>query len=346
MQFEDGTRRVSFRYAIIRNGVEYAPARAVVPASISMVSSGEVKTSLRGTFVLPEEADLLTDHIRPYMTIDGAEYPLGEYVVGTADEIYTGGAAHTEIEAYDLGSKVKNSYLSDGLFLQWGTKYLDAIQAQLIACGITNVIADPTSETLPTSREDWEIGTSRIKIINDLLAEINYRSLWFDNKGNARLSKYVAPAVENATKTYKADEYSVISAQSSRSLDIYGAYNDFVAVVSSPDYDTPLIARATNDDPSSALSVQRIGKRTAPVMRLNNISSQAALQEYVDNVRNQAMLTTETCTFTTALMPHEVWDIVILDHPQLQGVYEETEWTMPLEAGGEMSHKGKRVMYL
>ena len=45
-------------------------------------------------------------------------------------------------------------------------------------------------------------------------------------------------------------------------------------------------ARATNDDPLSALSVQRIGKRTAPIIRLDNIASQAALQEYVDN-RNQ-----------------------------------------------------------
>lgn len=346
MSFKSGIRQISFRYDIIRNGVEYSKIESVGTPSITMVASAEIKTSLSGMFVISDDVDLVTDHIRPYMYLDGIEHALGEFIVGASDDEYAYGAKHTEIEAYDLGYKVKNSYLSSVLYKSSGSSYLDVIQEQLLLCGINRVIADPCSATLATSREDWEIGTSRLQIINDLLAEINFNSLWFDSNGNARLTKYVNPTAENAAHTYKADEFSIIAERATRATDMYGAYNDFIAIVSGPDYDHPLVATSTNDNPASALSVQRIGKRTAPLIRLNNIASQSELQTYVDNVRNKSMLTTEVCGYKTALMPHQVGETVILDHPFLQGVYEETEWTMPLEAGGEMTHKGKRVMYL
>ena len=58
------------------------------------------------------------------------------------------------------------------------------------------------------------------------------------------------------------------------------------------------------------------------------------------------MASAETVTWDTANLPHEVGEIVILQHPQLQGVYEETGWTLTLQAGARMSHTGKRVVYL
>lgn len=346
MSFESGTRRVAYRYAVIRNGAELCSIQAVAPPSIDMVAAAEVKTSLRGNFAVPPEVDWLTDLLRPYIIINGAEHPLGEYVISTVDEPYAFGTVHHELEGYDKGVKVKSMPLTARLTLGAGRYYLDVIQELLLGCGVDRLIVEPSNDWLQTAREDWEIGDSSIKVINELLAEINYNSLWFDLQGNARLTKYRQPIPELATHIYRADAMSIIKEESSRTLDSYNAYNDFLVLVSSPDYDAPLVARATNNNPASALSVPRIGRRTAPIIRLNNIAGQAALQEYVDNLCFKSMLTTEAVTFATANMPHEVNEIVVLDHPQLKGVFEETEWSMKLEAGADMKHKGKRVIFL
>lgn len=345
LYFEDGTRRVSYRYAAIRNGVEYAALEAVGSApNITMEATGEIKTSIRGTFLVPQDVDWLTDTLRPYMAVDGQEWQLGEYVITSATDRYENARVYSDLEGYDRGVNVQNGTLDNRITISSGTKYLDAIQEQLVACGIQRVLMDPNSDAIKETRADWEIGESRLKVVNDLLTEINYRTLWFDSTGSARLTKYAQPSAELATKTYAAGEMSVIADGATSSLDVYGAYNDWIAIVSNPDKSL-MIARATNDNPLSALSVQRIGKRTAPIIRLDNIASQSALQEYVDNVKFRGMASQETVTWATANMPHEVGEIVILQHPHLEGVFEETGWEMSLEAGAEMKHTGKRVVY-
>lgn len=345
LNFEGGTRRVSYRYAAVRDGVELCPLEAAEAPGITMEATAEVKTAIRGTFAVPEGVDLLTDTLRPYMTVDGTEYPLGEYVITSAEERHNGTRLYQSVEGYDLGVRVQNATLDSRVAIPWGRRYIDVIQEQLLASGIQRVIADPCPDTIPEDRADWEMGESRLAVINDLLSEINYRSLWFDSTGTARLTKYRRPSPDMAAKTYAAGELSIIGEETTSALDAYGVYNDWIAVVSNPDKSV-MTARATNDSPLSALSVQRMGRRTAPIIRLDNIASQQALQEYVDNVKFAGMASTETVAWTTANAPHQVGEVVILQHPHLQGVFEETAWDMTLEAGAEMTHTGKRVVYL
>lgn len=345
MGLEKGFRKVSYRYVAMRNGVEYMPLQAIGSPSITMSSVAEIKRSMSGSFIVPEQVDLLTDMIKIFMVADGEEAPLGEFVVRSATNHY-GETKYTQVEAYDASVKVKNTYISERVYIPAGTSYNDAIGAQLIACGIERVIIDNPGKNIVTNREDWDIGTSRIKIINDLLSEINYRSLWFDNNGYARVSKYITPSVDAATKVYKADSVSIISDECSKSLDVFNAYNAFTVAVSNADYGIVLMAYAYNEDPGSATSIQRIGLRQAPVEFLSNIADAQALQKYVNNVRDKSKISTETVTWHTANTPHEVGEIVIIDHPNLRGIFEETEWTMQLAVGAQMMHKGKRVVYI
>src|SRR5699024_7754291 len=70
LNFDGGKRRVEYRYAAIRNGVELCPIQAVGAPRITMQSTAEIKTSISGSFVVPEEVDFLTDTLRPYMVVD------------------------------------------------------------------------------------------------------------------------------------------------------------------------------------------------------------------------------------------------------------------------------------
>jgi hypothetical protein len=41
-----------------------------------------------------------------------------------------------------------------------------------------------------------------------------------------------------------------------------------------------------------------------------------------------------------------VGDVLALKHPALNGIYEETAWSITLEAGADMTHEARRAMYL
>ena len=345
LNFDGGKRRVEYRYAAIRNGVELCPIQAVGAPRITMQSTAEIKTSISGSFVVPEEVDFLTDTLRPYMVVDNEEHQLGEYVITSITEQRENGVTKMSVTGYDLGVKVKMATMQSGSFWRAGGNYIQRIEELLLSAGIQKVIADPSNAVFQSDYAAWETGESFLTIVNTWLQDAGYDSLWFDNSGAARLTKYQVPSAGNATKIYTADEISVIKAQVTSTIDIYNAYNAWTVAVRNPEIST-MIASAINDNPLSALSVQRLGYRYAPVIYLDNIADQKTLQDYVDKTKLQGMASTETVTWETANMPHEVGEIIVLEHPQLQGVFEETSWTMNLQAGATMTHTGKRLVYL
>lgn len=340
-------RQISRRVDIVRNGVAVGQLLTRSAPTILSRANAEIKMSLRGTFLQSDQIDYLTDRLRPYLIIDGKEWPVGEYVIGTVTDITDGIAESVEIEAYDQCLILQQSAVENRYHIASGERYTDVLQSILAGDGITRVICEPSMEVFQTDREDWEIGTNHLTIVNELLSEINYGSIWFDQDGVARLQRKRQPMADNITQSYKADEHSIIASDTMSQMDIFTAPNVFVAMVVSADYPEPMYATAVNDSPSSALSTIRRGRRiVAPVIRLDNIASQEALQEYVDNVRTQSMMGTQTVTFYTALNPaHAIGDIVALDNSSIPGIYQEIEWSMTLEAGSRMLHRAKRVMY-
>lgn len=335
-------RKIETRFDVVRNGVRFAELKCRDVPVVGMVSDADIKMTLSGEFK-PADINYLTDYIRPYLLVDGTAFPLGEYVVGTFREHLNG----VTIEAFDKSLIVQQDALSERLSLPAGTPYTNAIQALLVGCGITNILCDASTAALQTVREDWEIGTDKLTVVNQLLAEINYNPLWFDMNGLARLHKYTAPSADRIDHYYKADEFSIIKPEYTRETDIFNACNVFIAMCSNPEFDEPLTATAINENPSSMLSTIRRGRRiVAPVIKVDNIASQEALQEYVDKIRNDSMISTETDEFTTALNPtHTVGDTVALDHEHLKGIFTETEWSLPMGAGELMTHKVRRVSY-
>lgn len=348
MTYHNGVRRISVRYDVVRKGARITQLHAKEPATINMIADAQLKTYITGTFAKNDVIDLLNDHIRPYLVIDGVAYPLGDYIVSVAETSMQSTGQEVKIEAYDQSLIASQNRLENRASFPAGALYIDVVQGLLQDCGITMVMADPSSAALSTVREDWEAGTAYLDIINALLAEINYKPLWFDYDGFARLQKNIAPSASNIDFEYKADRMSILSADATASMDIFNAPNVFIVEVSNPDLPAPLRAVSVNEDPGSILSTIRRGRRiVAPIERLDNIASQEALQEYADNKRLQSMLSTDTIAFETALEPgHGVGNVVAVHHPDFSGVYQEIEWDMTLAPGALMRHRARRLIYL
>lgn len=309
-----------------------------------MTADAEIKKSLRARLILPEGTDILNDTVSVRATIDGVENKLGEYYIGTATETTNSyGLTTVEIEGYD-GCYKPSRYRTENIYhISAGEKYTQVVQSMLIESGVEKILVTDSPYTIKNDREDWEIGTSYLEIINDLLSEINYDSLWFDNEGYARITPKKVVSVETLEHVYQSGEYSILKSGSTRETDIFDKYNIFIAYVDNPDNDSIMIAKAENNDATSILSIQKRGRIQSPIKRLDNISSQEELQAYVDNWRNESMVTTETLTIETGLDgSHNILDTVQVEDQ----LYLETEWEVNLDNNSTMIHTLKREVFI
>ncbi|MEG2383111.1 MAG: hypothetical protein RSB39_05940 [Oscillospiraceae bacterium] len=340
-------RRFSARVDVIRNGAKFTELKFVDAPAINADSKAKIKTSLSGSFVHNPLVDYFKDELQPVVDLDGIEHKLGIYRVGTISTRYTGAYTHYDaIEAYDRGFLLTQHKTENTLHLAAGANYIATIEQLLTTAGISQKITTPNTATLQTAREDWDVGTEYIDIINQLLSEINYRNIWFNADGYAILEPCKEPSAESINHTYDATtEMSVTMADCATETDIFDKPNVFVAIVSNPDLAAPMTATSENDNPNSALSITSRGMRIPTVCRVDNIANQAELQKYVDNLRNRSLLSTETVTIKTAVMPgHGIGDTLAINHPPIQGIFEETSWWLKMNAGQQMTHKAKRVI--
>lgn len=341
-------RQVTARVYVMRNGVRLTELKADGAPNIYADSSAAIKTSLSGSFRPNDAVNWLSDELAPCLILDGTEYPVGIFrAAAVSIEVNEHGSKNVQVEAYDRCYILKQRRTETILHFGAGTNYIDAVESLLTACGIALVLKTPTSAVLATDREDWDMGTDYLTIANALLTEINYKELWFNGSGFAVLEPRKQPEVESIQHVYDASSVnSMMLKGCTIQTDMFDKPNVFVAVVSNPDYDEPIVKTAENNSPLSPYSIIRRGFRVVQVEKVSNIADATALQEYVNNLCFQSMRSSEVIQITTALMPdHGIGDIVALNHPDITGICEETAWYMELKAGGEMTHELKKVVY-
>lgn len=340
-------RTVGARVDVLRNGAKFGELLTVNAPRLRMKSDAVIKTSLSTTVLRDDRVDWLTDELQPVLIIDGVEHKLGVFLPATVKE--SSDDHQTElvnVEAYDRCWRVQTVVWTGGKMLRAGTNYISAVESLLAECGITLLMKTPLSAVLSNSRT-WDIGTSYISIINELLDEINYDELWFNGDGYAVLRPQQIPTAEAITQILNdSDVHSMMLPELSREQDIYSAPNAFLVVCSGPDRKTTLTAEAVNDIPTSPLSTVRRGRKIYKFLRLSDVPSQAELNRYAQLLRWESMGLGETVTVKTALRPgHGVGDVIGLATELTQGIFTETEWSCALAAGETMTHKLRRVIY-
>ena len=359
-------RHEEIRFKMMRDGIEYGELYAKSAPTLRMQSNGEIKTSFQGTFFPMAkdtrgndvEVDWLYDEIKPILVIDGEEEPLGVLMPSTVTPKESKGETTLEIQAYDRCWRVRDNKVEGALYLSSGTAYIDAVEQLLTSSGIATIIVTPSEAVLAEDRQDWETGTSYLKIINDLLKEINYKQLWFNQYGFAILEPASTPTAENIQHIFtnqKPDprnqkEVAAIRLlpQISRKTDIYQAPNVFLCICSNADKDAGMKATAENNNPQSPLSTIRRGRRIVKEIKVDNIESQEALQTYADRLLYESMTTGEVINVDTALQSgFGVDDVTAIRYDSREstlGICVEKAWTMTLAPGGIMSHELEKVV--
>lgn len=356
-------RNEAVRFKLTRQDVEYAEIFADGAPTLRMSGNSEIKCSLQGEFLeyavdakgRKQDINWLTDEIKPYLVFDGVEYPLGVLLPASVTPKKDKGKTTLSVEAYDRCWRVRDTKVESRVYFASGTKYTEALGTLLATCGIAKISVIDTDSVFSTARDDWETGTSYLKIINGLLNEINYNELWFDENGVAIIepaSVALAKNLKHQFTSKKPDpknskEISMIGMypRISKTTDIYQKPNVFICICSNPEKTSDMSSKAENINPESPLSIPRRGRRIVSVEKINNIPDQAALDKYAERKLMDSMVTGEVIDFETALQPgFGVNDVCSISYEDVSGVCIEREWSMNLSPGGVMSHKLERVV--
>ncbi len=202
-----------------------------------------------------------------------------------------------------------------------------------------------TASVLPAVME-WEPGTSKLTIINDLLGAVNYESATYDEDGVFVGRPYITPQNRTAQFGYATDAESVITGDVNQSMDLFKIPNKWIIVVSEPDR-TPLTGTYTNSDPLSPTSTVSRGRTIVEFRTEQNAPDQVTLDAQAARLAFEASQVYEVIEFNTALMPiHQNMDVfnLTIDGLEVANKYAEQSWSMTLANGATMTHRVRKVV--
>lgn len=140
--------------------------------------------------------------LQPYVTLDDgtveARVNLGVYVPTRPKDALGVEPATFDVTCRDLLSLLRRQVETD-YSVAAGAGVLAEVTGILTTLGFTGALFDQTGadKVLPAERS-WVVSEDEIptwlRIINDLLASIGYRALWFDENGRPRSGPYQAPS--------------------------------------------------------------------------------------------------------------------------------------------------------
>lgn len=206
--------------------------------------------------------------IRPVCVIEGLpENPLGMYLVESATEEWRDTGRVWSVGMLDRCTVPAQDVVEQSYGVASGTLILQAVRVLLASSN--EYIAIDESSTLATSTGMvWEAGTTKLKIINDLLDVAGYGALWVDGWGNFQVTPRVLPA--DRPVNYEAldiprelsdGEQGIYRPEWSLDRDSYDVPNKVIAVQAASGSDAAAIVGVwTNEDASSPYSYQARGR--------------------------------------------------------------------------------------
>lgn len=348
-----GVRRWSFRYELLDDtNTKLADLTNVETGHVEQNWLADIKRTAKFHLKEVDWIDYLSDRIKPWARLhlppygpdDWVEWPQGVFVLSTPTRsIEPSGHVHRDVDGYDLLQVLADDKVADRYTVTAGSAYTTAVLALLPST--SNVEASPL--TVPADLE-WDPGTTKLAIVNDLLTAVNYESLSVDEDGVYEVRHYRSPADRAPEYTYADDADSLMMPEVEQTLDLFSVPNKWVLVVSEPDQ-APIVGTYTNTDPGSLTSTVRRGRTIVDFRTQQDAADAATLTAKAQRLGFEASQVYEAIEFDTGIMPvHSGNDVYRITFGPLSvdANYAEHTWSMDLSASATMSHRARRVIVL
>lgn len=251
--------------------------------------------------------------LRPVCVINGLpETPLGIFLLTAAGEGWDDTGRTWSFEMLDKCTVPDQEDVDQSYAVAAGTLILAQVATILASCG-ESIVVDNSNTAVTASNMVWDVGTSKLKIINDLLAVANYNSLWMDGIGNFQATPSVLPAnrsvnydILSIPRELRDGEQGIYKPQWSRDKDSYDVPNKVIAIEAADGADTAaLVGSYTNADPTSPYSTVTRGRTiTATLDGVDVPDGTDASKITFLNSKAQASLIAQTAVQATVKVDH------------------------------------------
>lgn len=276
------------------------------------------------------DVNLISTRIRPVLVIEGLpEIPLGVYVVTAAPEQWDATGRTYSIELHDKSTVLEQDAVEVTYSVGTSTAVLGLVKAVVESAGELIDVDASDTRTL-TSPLVWEAGTSKLRIVNDLLDALNYNALFVDGVGNFQATKYVAPADRSVRYSMLNDDSgarmvrelsdgqeSIYLPEWKRDRDTYKVPNRVIAVAAGGGDAEPLSGTVTNEDSTSPFSFPSRGRWVTRVLDGVDVPdlSEAATVTFLEDKARQTLIAASAVqaavTVTCLPIPIELLDALV-----------------------------------
>lgn len=229
--------------------------------------------------VVGDELPWTVTRLRVWVRVGALEWAVGTYLPSVARTLHVdGGAERVEVSLLDKTAVLAEDLLAQALAIPAGAVATDAVRTVVEQAGETAAALTPSAETL-VSGMTWPAGTSRLRVVNDLLAMINYFALSADGGGALRSGPYVEPSRREVVWDFAPGATAVHVPEVTREQDQYGVPNRVVLTTYGSGDTEGLVGVAEDTDPASPTSIPSRGRVVA-----HTESVEAATQAILDEI--------------------------------------------------------------
>lgn len=297
-----GNRNTKF-YLDVLDSDDAPQARldGVTDGKLDWVANAVVKGAGELTVIdVDQGINWLTVHLRPVMLIEGLPaQPLGVFLVSEAPENWGNGRSWS-IKMLDKSTILDQDTVLETYALDTGTIVTTAIRSLIESAGITNHAITSSTATIPAPLV-WNAGTSKLRIINDLLALINYFSLFSNFNGQMVGNPYILPAKRPLSYEFIDGSQSIYESRFNRDNDIWSIPNRVTVVGVGSGTTAALTSTKDNNDVSSPYSIVNRGRVIGHTETGVEAATQAILDAYAQ--RRLVELTSPTASVEISHSP-------------------------------------------
>lgn len=221
----------------------------------------------------------LTARLRPTMSIVGLpDQPLGIYLVSEMPESWGIGRS-LSIKVLDKTTILDQDTVAETFALPSGAVITDEVVAIIESVGITNHAVTPSTATLPGGLV-WTVGTSKLRIINDLLSIVNYFSLYMNFEGQLVAEPYTLPAARPLAYEFIDGNKSIYDPNFIKDVDLWSIPNRVTVTTMGGGAEPVLTSTIDNTNPLSPYSIPSRGRVIGHVEEGVEIADQPTLDAY------------------------------------------------------------------
>lgn len=310
-------RQESWRWDILT--LDEAPA-----GTLDGVTDGSLEFNINNTirgggsleWAGQEEPDWSRIMLQPWFVLKTAEveiaWPRGVFIPAAPVQEHTDEGVSVNVELYDKLLILDQDKVDRTYTVKAGANVVDTIRSIISGAGQTKHLIEDSDATL-RSAMFWEAGTTKLKIINELLDAINYFSLWCDGYGTYQGSPYKAPAYRPVVRNFVDDQDSIYRPDFTHDRDLFNIPNKVIEVGRSDGEEEGLVATATNTDPSSPYSYQQRGRWIVQHDTDVEATSQQVLNDIAQRRLAQLSQTASSIDFSHAHVPLELNELVTFE---------------------------------